>query len=83
MALAKLVSYSQPYEHFVDAPLIKDVQDMIAYCARVSNPANQSSTETNERLINYLTRNKHWSPFEMASATIEIITTHPIKMNTT
>ena len=78
MALVKLVSYSQPYEHFQDAPNIGDVQDMIAYCARVSNPSNQNNKETNERLINYLIRNQHWSPFEMASATVEITTTRDI-----
>lgn len=78
MANVKLVSYSQPYEHFEDAPLIKDVQDMVAYCARVSNPGNQNNTQTNERLINYLRRNQHWSPFEMASVTMEILTTRDI-----
>jgi thymidylate synthase (FAD) len=51
---------------------------MIAYCARVSNPSNQHSTETNDRLINYLIRNQHWSPFEMASVTMEIVTTRDI-----
>jgi thymidylate synthase (FAD) len=74
----KLVSYSQPHADFADAEVIDDVQDMIVYCARVSNPANQHNTETNDRLINYLIRNQHWSPFEMASATLEIVTTRDI-----
>lgn len=54
------------------------VEDQVAYCARVSNPANQDSTETNEKLIRYLIRNQHWSPFEMASVCIEIETTRDI-----
>ena len=74
----RLVSYSQPHAEFIDAESISDVQDMIAYCARVSNPSNQHSTETNDRLINYLIRNQHWSPFEMASVTMEIVTTRDI-----
>lgn len=74
----KLVSYSQPHADFADAEVIDDVQDMIVYCARVSNPSNQHNTETNDRLINYLIRNQHWSPFEMASATLEIVTTRDI-----
>lgn len=73
-----LVSYSQPHAAFIDAESISDVQDLIVYCARVSNPANQHNTETNDRLINYLIRNQHWSPFEMASVTMEIITTRDI-----
>jgi thymidylate synthase (FAD) len=54
------------------------IEDQVAYCARVSNPANQDSTETNEKLIRYLIRNQHWSPFEMASVCIEIETTRDI-----
>lgn len=73
-----LIAYTQPYKDFSGAIHIRNVQDMIAYCARVSNPSNQSSVETNEKLINYLIRNKHWSPFEMASATLEIVTTRDI-----
>lgn len=53
-------------------------QDFIAYCARVSNPANQNNTETSGKLLKYLIKNKHWSPFEMAHATIEIVTTRDI-----
>lgn len=54
------------------------LQDLVAYCARVSNPANQSNTETNEKLIRYLIKNNHWSPLEMASVCIEIETTRDI-----
>jgi thymidylate synthase (FAD) len=73
-----LVAYTQPHEDFTGAIHVRNVQDLVAYCARVSNPGNQSTTETNERLIKYLIKNKHWSPFEMASATLEIITTRDI-----
>lgn len=52
--------------------------DLLAYCARVSNPANQASSETAPRLLAYLVRNKHWSPFEMASMTVEVTTTRDI-----
>ena len=54
------------------------VQDLIAYCARVSNPSNQSNKETSEKLIKYLIKNKHWSPLEMVSACLEITTTRDI-----
>lgn len=75
----KLISYSQPAEDFsksFDAE--PDAQDLIAYCARVSNPANQMNTETSERLLKYLVKHKHWSPFEMVSACLEIETTRDI-----
>lgn len=55
-----------------------NANDFIAYCARVSNPANQNNTETSEKLLKYLVRNKHWSPFEMVSITMEIETTRDI-----
>ena len=71
----KLISYSQPAE---EVEGIENVQDLIAYAARVSNPANQMNMETSERLLNYLSKHKHWSPFEMASACIEIETTRDI-----
>lgn len=74
---AKLVSYSLPTEEFAEEGL-RDVQDLISYCARVSNPANQFNSETSEKLIRYLIKNKHWSPLEMASACIEIETTRDI-----
>lgn len=72
----RLVGYTQPAEEFKDS--FSDVKDLIAFCARVSNPSNQYNTETADKLINYLVRNKHWSPLEMASATIEIETTRDI-----
>jgi thymidylate synthase (FAD) len=75
----KLVSYSQPSEEFQNAlQHTFDAQDLVAYCARVSNPANQSNTETSERLIRYLVKNKHWSPLEMVSVCLEIETTRDI-----
>jgi thymidylate synthase (FAD) len=73
----KLVSYSQPTEDFKSQG-IGDAQDLVAYCARVSNPANQYNTETSEKLINYLIKHSHWSPLEMVSACIEITTTRDI-----
>ena len=73
----KLVSYSQPTNDFTEKG-IDDAQDLIAYCARVSNPANQYNTETSEKLINYLIKHQHWSPLEMVSACLEIETTRDI-----
>jgi thymidylate synthase (FAD) len=73
----RLVSYSQPTPHFADLG-IADAQELIAYCARVSNPANQFNTDTSERLIRYLIRHQHWSPLEMVSACCEITTTRDI-----
>lgn len=72
----KLVSYSQAPKGSNFNKL--DVQELIAYAARVSNPSNQMNTETSERLIKYLIKHKHWSPFEMASACLEITTTRDI-----
>lgn len=73
----QLVSYSQPTPEFA-AQGIGDAQELIAYCARVSNPANQFNTETSDRLIRYLIRHQHWSPLEMVSACMEIHTTRDI-----
>jgi len=73
----KLVSYSQPTEEFA-AEGLENVQDLIAFCARVSNPANQMNSETSEKLIKYLIKHKHWSPLEMVNATLEINTTRDI-----
>ena len=73
----RLVSYSQPTEEFATQG-VGDAQDLIAYCARVSNPANQFNTETSDRLIRYLIRHQHWSPLEMVSACMEITTTRDI-----
>lgn len=72
----KLVSYTTPA--IDDLPPGATILDLIAYCARVSNPSNQSNTETSEKLINYLVKWKHWSPFEMANITLEIETTRDI-----
>jgi thymidylate synthase (FAD) len=63
----RLVSYSRPTEEFADLG-IQDAQELVAYCARVSNPANQFNTETSEKLIRYLIKHAHWSPLEMVSA---------------
>ena len=57
---------------------LDNIQDLIAYCARVSNPANQANTKTTTKLLDYLIKHKHWSPFEMASACIEVTTTRDI-----
>jgi len=73
----KLVSYSQPTQEFASLG-IADAQELIAYCARVSNPSNQLNTETSEKLIKYLIKHQHWSPLEMVSACIEITTTRDI-----
>jgi thymidylate synthase (FAD) len=73
----KLVSYSQPTEEFAGNG-IDDVQELIAFCARVSNPTNQFNTETSEKLIGYLVKHAHWSPLEMVSACVEITTTRDI-----
>ena len=73
----KLISYSTPNEDSAKEG-IKDAQELVAYCARVSNPSNQLNTETSEKLINYLIKNSHWSPLEMVSACLEIETTRDI-----
>ena len=73
----KLLSYSQPTPEFTNMG-ITDAQELIAYCARVSNPSNQLNTDTSEKLIRYLIKHQHWSPLEMVSACIEIETTRDI-----
>jgi thymidylate synthase (FAD) len=73
----RLVSHSQPTLEYRDLG-ITDAQELVAYCARVSNPANQFNTETSEKLIRYLVRHQHWSPLEMVSACCEITTTRDI-----
>jgi thymidylate synthase (FAD) len=73
----RLLSYSQPTQEFADLG-IQDAQELIAYCARVSNPSNQLNTDTSEKLIRYLVKHQHWSPLEMVSACIEITTTRDI-----
>ena len=76
----KLVSYSQPQDKKWLPGEINagDLQELIAYCARVSNPSNQNNTATSQKLLRYLAREKHWSPFEMVSACLEIETTRDI-----
>jgi thymidylate synthase (FAD) len=71
--MVKLVSITKPVIEGINTP-----EDLISYCARVSNPENQMSTETAPRLIKYLIKHKHWSPFEMVSATFEIKTSRAI-----
>ena len=73
----KLISYSKPSDEMLDSNL-EDLQDLIAFCARVSNPSNQLNTETSQKLINYLVKNAHWSPLEMVSVCLEIETTRDI-----
>src|SRR5210317_1401686 len=73
----KLVSYSTPIEEFLNEG-IDNAQELVAFCARVSNPSNQLNTETSEKLIKYLIKNAHWSPLEMVSACLEIETTRDI-----
>jgi thymidylate synthase (FAD) len=77
MMNVKLLSYSQPTAEFASLG-VEDAQELIAYCARVSNPANQFNTETSDKLIRYLIRHQHWSPLEMVSACLEIVTTRDI-----
>ena len=73
----KLISYSQPTQEMLDSE-IKNAQDLISFCARVSNPNSQYNTETSEKLIKYLIKHKHWSPMELVSACLEIETTRDI-----
>ena len=71
----RLIGYTQPPENLVG---LDDLQDIVAYCARVSNPSNQINSETAPKLLDYLIKHKHWSPFEMCSATLEVETTRDI-----
>ena len=68
----KLISHSQAPDYNESA------LDLVAYCARVSNPDNQNNKETSEKLVKYLMKHKHWSPLEMVSACLEIETTRDI-----
>ena len=68
----KLISLTQPHDESMNC------EDLIAYCARVSNPSNQNNTATAPNLLKYLIKHKHWSPFEMASMTVEIKTSRAI-----
>ena len=74
---AKLISYSKPADEMIEDGL-ENVQDLIAFCARVSNPSNQLNMETAEKLIKYLIKHAHWSPLEMVSVCMEIETTRDI-----
>ena len=76
MQKVKLISYSQPPESKEDLP--KSILDLISYCARVSNPENQNNKKTSKKLLKYLIKNKHWSPFEMVNVCLEIETTRDI-----
>ena len=73
----RLISYTKPARELIDDGLY-DLQELIAFCARVSNPANQFNSETSENLIKYLVKHAHWSPLEMANACLEIDTTRDI-----
>lgn len=73
----KLISASRASREMANEG-IYDAQELIAFCARVSNPANQFNTETSEKLIRYLIKHKHWSPLEMVSACLEVVTTRDI-----
>ena len=75
----RLVSYSKPTMEFIADGISNDnMLDLVAYCARVSNPSNQMNTETSEKLIKYLIKHQHWSPLEMVNACLEINTTRDI-----
>jgi thymidylate synthase (FAD) len=69
----ELISYTQPESYFAE-----NMTELIAFCARVSNPGNQTNHETSEKLIRYLIKNQHWSPLEMVSICLEIETTRDI-----
>ena len=73
----KLISYSQPSKEMMEDGL-ENLQDLIAFSARVSNPANQLNTETADKLIRYLVKHKHWSPLELVSVCLEVETTRDI-----
>ena len=77
MTTVKLISYQNPTE-YLSKEGIQDALGLVAYCARVSNPSNQLNSETNEKLVNYLIKHKHWSPLEMVNACLEINTTRDI-----
>jgi len=69
----ELISFSQPAEYFAE-----NMTELVAFCARVSNPSNQNNKETSEKLIRYLIKNQHWSPLEMVNICLEITTTRDI-----
>ena len=69
----QLISYTQPESYFAE-----NLTELVAFCARVSNPSNQFNKETSEKLIRYLVKHQHWSPLEMVSVCLEITTTRDI-----
>lgn len=74
---AKLIAYTQPTKEMAQEG-IEDLQDLVVFCARVSNPSGQYNTDTTDKLLNYLAKHAHWSPFEMVHATVELTTTRDI-----
>ena len=75
--IVKLISYTQPVQDIADQG-ITNALELVAFCARVSNPSNQYNSETAEKLVVYLAKHKHWSPLEMDDPTLEIETTRDI-----
>jgi len=69
----ELLSYTQPAQNFAE-----NMTELVAFCARVSNPSNQNNKQTSEKLIRYLINNQHWSPLEMVNVCLEIETTRDI-----
>jgi thymidylate synthase (FAD) len=78
MATVNLISYTKPAEDFAGADEVTNIQELVAFCARVSNPGNQTNSQTASRLLKYLIKHKHWSPFEMVNVCLEVITTRDI-----
>ena len=78
MATVKLISYTQPDAEAIDSTETPDLGELVAYCARVSNPGNQNNTKTSDKLLRYMIKHKHWSPFEMVNVCLEITTTRDI-----
>jgi thymidylate synthase (FAD) len=78
MAVARLISYSQPADGFVGKDEVYNIQELVAYCARVSNPGNQNNSGTADKLLKYMIKHKHWSPFEMVNVCLEITATRDI-----
>ena len=79
----RLLSFSQLNPFLVSTadehpPVLESIRDLVAFCARVSNPSNQMNMETSEKLLKYLIKHKHWSPFELVSLCLEITTTRDI-----
>ena len=74
----KLISYTQAHTDAIDQNETPNIQELVAYCARVSNPSNQNNSKTSDKLLQYMIKHKHWSPFEMVSICMEIVTTRDI-----